>query len=95
MSESLIIVDPTAERAPIGRRRATRPDRLHGALGIIDISKARGDIFCDEVARLLHERHPEIDIIRLKKPTFTKPAPRDLRDEVEMRCQAVIQALAD
>ena len=47
------------------------------------------------LARLLYERHPEIDIIRLKKPTFTKPAPRDLRDEVEMRCQAVIQALAD
>ena len=37
----------------------------------------------------------EIDIIRLRKPTFTKPAPADLRDEVEMRCQAVIQALAD
>ena len=95
MNDSLVILDPTDERAPIGRRLATRLDHLRGTLGIIDITKARGDIFCDEVERLLHERLPEIDIIRLRKPTFTKPAPADLRDEVEARCQAVIQALAD
>ena len=95
MNDSLEILDPTDERAPIGLRLATRPDQLHGTLGIIDITKARGDIFCDEVERLLHERLPEIDIIRLRKPTFTKPAPPDLRDEVGTRCQAVIQALAD
>ena len=95
MSESLVILDPTDERAPIGRRRAIRQENLQGTLGIIDITKARGDVFCDEVERLLHERLPEIDIIRLRKPTFTKPAPVDLREEVEARCQAVIQALAD
>ena len=95
MSDSQVILDPTDERAPIVRRRATRPESLQGTLGIIDISKARGDIFCDEVERLLHVRLPEIDIIRLRKPTFTRPAPADLRDEVEARCQAVIQALAD
>jgi hypothetical protein len=95
MSDSLVILDPTDERAAIGRRRASRLDRLRGTLGIIDISKARGDVFCDEVERLLHERLPQLDIIRLQKPTFTKPAPADLRDEVGTRCQAVIQALAD
>ncbi len=95
MSDSLVILDPTDERAPLGRRRATRPERLRGTLGIIDISKARGDLFCDEVERLLRARLPTLDIIRLRKPTFTKPAPPDLRDEVGTRCQAVIQALAD
>jgi hypothetical protein len=95
MSESLVILDPTDERAPIGRRLATRPVRLEGPLGIIDITKARGDVFCDEVERLLHERLPDVEIIRLRKPTFTKPAPADLREEVGERCRAVIQALAD
>ncbi len=95
MSDSLVILDPTDEREPIGRRLATRPDRLAGTLGIIDISKARGDIFCDEVERLLRGRLPRIDIIRLRKPTYTKPTPADLREEVAARCQAVIQALAD
>ena len=95
MNDSLTILDPTDERAPIERRLATRPARLQGTLGIIDITKPRGDIFCDEVERLLHERLPGLDIIRLRKPTFTKPAPADLREEVAARCQAVIQALAD
>ena len=52
-------------------------------------------IFCDEIERLLHDRFPQLDVIRLQKPTYTKPAPGDLRDEVGERCQAVIQALAD
>ncbi len=95
MSDSLVILDPTNERTPIGRRLATRSDRLGGTLGIIDISKPRSDIFCDEVERLLRDLVPGLDIVRLRKPTFTKPAPADLRDEVEARCQAVIQALAD
>ena len=95
MSDSLVILDPTDERTPIGRQLSTRPERLHGTLGIIDISKARCDIFCDEVERMLRGRLPGLDIIRLRKPTFAKPAPTDLRDEVEARCQAVIQALAD
>ena len=95
MSDSLVILDPTDERAPIGRRLAVRPDRLRGTLGIIDIAKPRGDVFLDEIERLLRERQPDLDVIRLSKPTYTKPAPSDLRDEVAERCQAVIQALAD
>ena len=29
------------------------------------------------------------------KPTFTKPAPPDVRREIAARCEAVIEALAD
>ena len=29
------------------------------------------------------------------KPTFTKPAPVDLRYEISSKCDAVIEALAD
>ena len=94
-NESPVILDPTNERAPIGRQPAARPARLEGALGIIDIAKARGDVFCDEVERLVHERLPSLEVIRLRKPTYTKPAPDDLREEVGARCRAVIQALAD
>ncbi len=93
--ESPVILDPTDERAALGRRPAARPARLEGALGIIDIAKARGDVFCDEVERLVRERLPLLEVVRLRKPTYTKPAPDDLREEVGARCRAVIQALAD
>jgi hypothetical protein len=32
---------------------------------------------------------------RTGKPTFTTPAPADLRREIAARCDAVIEALAD
>ena len=32
---------------------------------------------------------------RTMKPTFTKPAPADVRREIAERCDAVIEALAD
>ena len=32
---------------------------------------------------------------RFKKPTFTKPAPVDLRHEIAVECDAVVEALAD
>ena len=94
-SSSLLILDPTDEREPIARRAATRTGALTGAIGIVDISKPRGDVFCDELTRLLSQRFPGLEVVRLRKPTFTKPAPAELRNEVARRCQGVIQALAD
>ena len=95
MDSSTVILDPTDERTPIGRRLAVRPPVLSGPVGIIDISKPRGDIFCDELEHLITKRLPGIAVVRLKKPTFTKPAPHDLREEIATQCKAVIQALAD
>lgn len=95
MTESLVILDPTAEQDPIGRHLASRSRDLTGTLGLIDIRKPRGDVFLDEIERLLRSNVPDLNIIRLSKPTYTKPAPADLREEVGARCQAVIQALAD
>jgi hypothetical protein len=34
-------------------------------------------------------------VLRFAKPTFTKPAPADLRHEIATQCDAVIEALAD
>ena len=95
MSTTSVILDPTDEHEPIGRQLAERRPINQGVIGIIDISKPRGDVFCDELETLIRAANPTIDVIRLKKPTFTKPAPEDLRNEVAERCSAVIQALAD
>ncbi len=92
---SLTILDPTDETNPMVRVLAPRPPTLTGTVGVIDISKPRGDVFCDELEILLHKQFPEVNVIRLRKPTFTKPSPRDLRLEIIRRCSGVIQALAD
>ena len=54
MHDSSVILDPTDEREPIGRTGSpARAGALSGAVGIVDISKPRGDVFCDELETLL------------------------------------------
>jgi hypothetical protein len=88
------LLDPTSERAPGTRERARRPESLDGlTIGLLDISKARGDVFLDRVAERLEARG--LSVVRFAKPTFTKPAPIDLRHEISTTCDVVIEALAD
>ena len=94
MTTNRVYLDPTGERVPAARARAPRPATLAGVtVGLLDISKPRGDVFLDRLGTLLEARGARL--LRFRKPTFTKPAPLDLRQEIGTRCQAVIEALAD
>jgi hypothetical protein len=89
-----ILLDPTNERVPAERERAARQHELDGVtIGLLDISKPRGDVFLNRLEALLRERGLQVE--RFKKPTYAKPAPHDLRREIAARCQVVIEALAD
>jgi hypothetical protein len=89
-----VLLDPTAETHPAQRARVARLDDLAGrTLGLLDISKARGDLFLDRIEAGLTERGAKV--LRFVKPTFTKPAPADLRAQIASECDAVIEALAD
>lgn len=88
------ILDPTGERALAERARLARPASLEGlTVGLLDISKPRGDIFLNRIEQRLNEVGANVK--RYRKPTFAKPAPVDLRHEIAMQCQVVIEALAD
>ena len=89
---ALEVLDPTAERDAVEKPLAPR-DRTPSKIALLDIRKPRGDVFLDELERLLREQG--IDVVRTAKPTFTKPAPQDLRREIARDCEAVIEALAD
>ncbi len=89
-----IVLDPTAGKPAASIETVPRPASLDGlTIALLDISKARGDIFLDRV----DERLGELGVTtkRFKKPTFAKPAPVDLRHEIATSCDAVIEALAD
>jgi hypothetical protein len=89
-----ILLDPTSERAPAERVVNPRPASLDGrTVGLLDISKSRGDVVIDELEALL--RADGIRTERFRKPTFARPAPVDLRHEIATRCEVVIEALAD
>ncbi len=89
-----VIMDPTSEHKPATWGRSDRLSSIEGStIGLLDISKARGNIFLDQLQVGLESRGAIVK--RYAKPTFAKPAPVDLRHEIATECHAVIEALAD
>ncbi len=89
------ILDPTDERVPVARQITPRGGDLSGVLGLLDISKPRGNVMLDALAELLAARAPGLELRRFTKPTFAKPCPDALRREIADECDMVIEALAD
>lgn len=88
------LLDPTSERSPTIRPRLARPAALDGMIvGLIDISKPRGDVFLDRLEVRLRERG--VATRRYMKPTMTRPAPLPLRQQVGTEVNLVIEGLAD
>jgi hypothetical protein len=91
---SKLLLDPTSERTVLERSLLPRPASLRGkTIGLLDISKPRGDVFLNRVEQRLTELGATVR--RYQKPTFAKPAPIDLRHEIATQCEMVIEALAD
>jgi hypothetical protein len=94
MSGPTVLLDPTAELAPAARALAARPPALDGlTVGLLDISKARGNVFLDRVDELLSGQG--VEVRRYRKPTFTRPAPAALAQQVAAECDLVVEGLAD
>lgn len=89
-----VLLDPTGELKPSQREPVAKLDSLAGkTIGLLDISKARGDVFLDRLDDLLGDRG--ITVKRYKKPTFTRPAPLDLVNIMASEVDGVIEGLAD
>jgi len=93
----ITLINPLDETPRVRGQAAPRLESLAGkTLGLLDISKPGGNLFLDHLARLLQERCGVKQIVRVTKPTFTKPAPDEVIDQlIGAECQAVIEALAD
>ena len=89
-----VLLDPTSEHAPTIRPRLDRPEKLDGlTIGILDIAKARGDVFLKRLGERLGERG--IAFKHYAKPTNTRPAPLPLRQQIASEVNLVIEGLAD
>jgi hypothetical protein len=91
---SKLLVDPTGERRVTTRSRVGRPASIAGqTIALLDIAKPRGNVFLDRLEERLVADGATVR--RYAKPTFTKPAPVDLRHDIAVQCTMVIEALAD
>ena len=89
------ILDPGDERVPVERQLSQRPEEIAGTVALLDISKPRGNILLDQIETLIATRLPNVTVNRYSKPTFTKPAPDGLRQDIREANDFVIEGLAD
>jgi len=89
------LVNPLDEGASAAGAAAPRLDTLEGkTLALLDISKPGGRVFLDRLEELLVERHGVGRVVRVSKPTYTKPAPAEVLEGLRF-VDGVIEALAD
>jgi hypothetical protein len=89
-----VLLDPTGEQSPTARPRLPRPERLQGlTIGILDIAKARGDVFLARLGERLQERG--LAVRHYRKPTNARPAPLPLRQQIATEANLVIEGLSD
>ncbi len=94
MTDDQVLLDPTAERSPVQRPPLARPSSLEGlTIGLLDISKKRGDVFLDRLETLLQQRG--LRVKRYRKPRFSILAPTELQQQIQGECHIVIEGLAD
>jgi hypothetical protein len=94
MRESFTLLDPTAEREAVKRTRRVPPASLDGCtVALLNIGKARGDVFLDQLGVRFTERG--ISFRHYAKPTNTKVAPAEVAQSIASECDLVVEALSD
>ena len=89
------LVSPFDESTTDPHAPAPRLASIEGKrLSLLSISKPKSAEFLDALEQVLTADYGAI-VSRTQKPTFTRPAPADLVDEITEVSDAVIEALAD
>jgi hypothetical protein len=95
MPKDDLYLNPT-DSVAVPRKTALRPASLDGkVITLLDISKAKGNHLLDRIEELLRERAKPKAILRKRKPTFARPAPDDLQQDILRESDILVEALAD
>jgi hypothetical protein len=95
MEMSTKLINPMNETPVRVSTAPARPRSLQGKIvGLLDISKPGGNLFLDRLEQLLRERFQVANVVRTTKPTYSKPAPPGIIEQLRA-VDAVVEALAD
>ena len=94
MTETVVLLNPTAETSPVEQPRLPRKPSLEGlTVGLLDINKVRGDVFLDRLEELFAARGNTVN--RYAKERFNLLARPELKQEIRENCDIVVEGLAD
>ena len=89
------LVNPMNETVVNASAPPARLQTLSGKkIGLLDISKQGGSFFLDRLEKLFRERYQVAEVIRTRKPTYTKNAPDPVIEQLR-HADAVVEGLAD
>lgn len=89
------LINPMNETVVKAAPPPARLETLAGKrIGLLDISKPGGSFFLDRLEKILRERYRAAEIVRARKPTFSKNAPDPVIEQLRV-ADAVVEALAD
>ena len=92
---AVTIVHPGNENVVRAAAPPARLESLRGKrIGLLDISKPGGSFFLDRLEELLRTRYGAAEVVRARKPTYTKNAPPQVIEQLR-GLDAVVEALAD
>ena len=87
-------VSPIDERVRDPIPLADRPSSIEGKrVALLDIAKARGSEFLDQVEQRLREHGAQT--FRISKEIFSRPASTEVIEEVAIRADLAVEGLAD
>ena len=87
-------VNPIDERVKEAEPLAPRTGSIEGkSVALLDISKNRGAEFLDRLE--LHLQENGARTRRFRKPTFSRPAPANLIEEIALHGDLAVEGLAD
>ncbi|GAX90126.1 hypothetical protein EFBL_1752 [Effusibacillus lacus] len=78
------------------KQLSPRLDTLDGkVMGLLDNGKWNANKLLSEVQTILKEQFDIKEVIKWKKPNFSAPANRDMREEIARKCDFVVSAIGD
>ncbi len=94
--ENYTLLNPISHGDVGEKYLAPRLDNLDGkVMGLLDITKNGSDVFLDRVEELICERFEITEVVRIKKPTFSRPAPTEFLINLAEQVDFVVEGLAD
>ena len=94
MTDEPGFIDPTAGGARAKIALAPRPMDLAGrVVGLLDNTKEQADVIFETVADMLRDRYGVAKVIIRRKEAFSRPATRELLDEMAQEVQVAAAAL--
>src|SRR5689334_19343237 len=98
MTASVILYDPTAPRAAVGKAAPAKPtlEGLSGkVVGFIDNAKPNFNLLVDDLAEFLTAKYGVARVIKRRKRAASVPAPDDVYKEFTEQCDLVITGSGD